>query len=92
MSERYTRKDVEAHFERFVKAIGGRVAQDSYHDEGAFRLDHAGTYGGYRIVRDSPGGGESTSDFRGRRFRPTAFIEMLSFAIDAIGARERNAQ
>ena len=80
---RYTRKDVEAQFERFVTAIGGRVAR-SYNEDGAYVLDHNGVYGGYNIVRLTDTAGGQTHVCGAMRRGPTAMIETLSFAIDAI--------
>ena len=89
MRDRYTRKDVEAQFERFVMAIGGRVAR-SYNDDGAYLLDHNSVYGGYNIVRLTGNAGGQTHVCGAMRRGPTAMIETLSFAIDAIEDRKRN--
>jgi len=87
---RYTRKDVATHFARFVKAIGGRVAR-SYNDDGAYLLDHNGVYGGYCIMRLVGTAGGQTHVCGAMRRGPTAMMETLSFAIDAIGEKERAA-
>ena len=87
---RYTRKDVETQFERFVKAIGGKIAQ-SYDDDGAYLLDYNGVYGGYNIVRLVGTAGGQTHVCGAMRRGPTAMMETLSFAIDAIEEKERAA-
>src|SRR5438034_63621 len=86
---RYTRNDVDRQFERFVKAIGGRVAR-TYNDDGAYLLDHNGIYGGYNIMRlDGTAGGQMHVCGAMRR-GPTAMVEALSFAMDAIQEKEVN--
>jgi hypothetical protein len=52
---RYTKKDARAAFERLAAAAGATIADSSWsiddpRREGAWILDHNGTYGGYVIA------------------------------------------
>jgi hypothetical protein len=88
MSDRCTRKDVEAHFERLIKAIGGRVASD-YKDVGAYRLDWNATYGGGNIERIVNAQGGVTQPFGITRRNATEFVSAAYFAIDVLAERDR---
>jgi hypothetical protein len=62
MTDRYTRRDAEAAFERLAAAVGAKIADPSWkltdrRRLGAWILDHNSVYGGYVIeayVSDSP--------------------------------------
>ena len=82
---RYTRKDAERAFARFVDAIGGRVAK-SYDDKGAYQLDYNATYGGAVVELLLETGGVS-HPFGDLRRSPAEFCSAVRFAIDALNMR-----
>ena len=90
MSDRYTRKNAEAAFDRLITAIGGRVAE-KYNDVGAYRLDWNGAYGGGNIERISNEQGGVSLPFGMRRHNAREFCEMVSFTMDVMSEVKRNS-
>src|SRR6185295_8196838 len=70
-------------FSRYVKAIGGHVA-DSYNDVGGFTLDHNSVYGGWLIEQIGCENGSVNHPFGSRRMKIGELYEALSFAIYSI--------
>jgi len=86
---RYTRKQIEAYFTRFVKTIGGKVAT-SYNDVGGYILDYNANYDGYQIAQiENIHGGQRLSFLGGQRFKAAQFVTIICFAIDAIDAKNK---
>lgn len=88
-NDRYTRKDAEAHFERLIKAIGGRIAED-YKDVGAYRLDWNPTYGGGNIERIINAQGGVSQPFGAHRRNAKEFVNAVYFAIDVLAERDKS--
>jgi hypothetical protein len=84
---RYTRKDAERCFTRFVDAIGARKAT-SHSDVGGLRLDYASVYGGVNIEEISNTGGGITHPFGGLRLKPADFCQATRYAEEAIAYRK----
>lgn len=89
MSDRYTRKDAEAAFNRLISAIGGRVAKD-YKDVGAYRLDWNGSYGGGNIERISNEPGGVSQPFGANRRNAREFCDAVRFALDTLAVHQGN--
>lgn len=83
MSERTTKAEVNAVFARFVKAIGGRVAE-SYNDIGGYGIDYNPTYGGYHVYRVDNAAGGQNLPFGSRRMKPGEFVDCLRFATEVV--------
>ena len=84
---RITKKDVEKQFERFLEALGGKLAT-SYKDVGGFELDCNFVYGGYCINQIYNEGGAISKPFGSQRFRTSEFYEQLGFATKAFASRQ----
>jgi hypothetical protein len=78
--DRYTKNDAAAAFNRLVEMIGGRVAE-KYNDVGAYRLDHAGVYGGFVIERIVNDGGGVSRPFGDMRRPAREFCYTINFAL-----------
>lgn len=87
---RHTRREVETQFARFVKLIGGHVAQD-WNDVGGYRLDHYPMYGGWNIERILNDGGALNQPFGQKRHNAEGLLDMMAFAEDAMREAEHNA-
>lgn len=79
---RTTIKEVEGVFRLWVAAINGRAAE-SYKDVGAYKLDYAACYGGYRVERicNEAGG---VSDVTLSRAPAAEFVAGLRIAMRSI--------
>lgn len=101
MSDRYTRNDAVAAFERLADAVGAKIADSTWKITdrrrlGAWSLDHNGVYGGYVIqayVADStPADGRPqaytavTLPMGERRQSARDFAQACHFAVRAIEA------
>ena len=81
---RTTKKEVEAVFEMWVKAVGGHVAA-SYKDVDGYQLDHNSVYGGYCIVQIvNEQGGQSDSVFLNTRLPAYYFVQAMRAAIRTV--------
>lgn len=87
MSERISKKNVEALFNAFVKAIGGHIATN-YNDIGGYDLNYS-QYGGFEINRIMNDSGGLTQPFGMTRRKTTEMYYTLSFAIKAIEEARR---
>lgn len=97
MSDRYTKKDAIAAFNRLVAVIGGHVAKNS-RDDGGYMLDHNGVYGGCKVEqvgcfphRPNPDGSPAcgVSDvFGAARKTAREFCDAVYFAEQVIRAME----
>lgn len=83
MAFRYTQRDVQVHFERFVTAIGKRLAK-SYKDVGGLRLDANPTYGGYVIEEIGNENGGVFHPFGDTRMKAESLIHAMRFALDTM--------
>lgn len=88
MSERTTKKQVVAQFERLLAVLGKRRAR-GFGDVGGWRLDYQPDYGGIVIEEiDNTGGGVSHPIME-RRLPPREFVTAIHFTIRAIEASRR---
>ena len=76
---RTTRKEIEGVFNLWVNSINGRIAK-SYNDTGAYRLDYAACYGGYRVERICNASG-GVSDIFNTRLPAWEFVTALRYAM-----------
>lgn len=77
---RITKKDLQAMFNRFVKASGN--------DPEKIRLDHIACYGGYMVERDYPGGG-CENPYGSYRMSAKEMYRALYFACNVLEEKKR---
>ena len=74
------------------KKIGGytKLKSGKYKaNVGNWTLSHNSTYGGYVIEQIYNAAGGVSQPFGSRRYKPTQFIEMMRFAMDALEVKRR---
>src|SRR5690606_22534185 len=81
MTNRTTRKDVDAAFDAFLKAHNPRRA-DNYSDVGGYILDYASVDGGYVVARIVNDGRGQDTQYRARRRTTQEKEATLRFAAD----------
>lgn len=85
---RTSKREVEAVFKTWCAVFQGRAAWD-YRDVGAYRLDYASCYGGWRIERicNASGGVDDVFPYR---LRSWEFVTALRIAIRSEEERRIN--
>lgn len=83
MSDRYTRRDAIAAFNRLMQATGHRPAT-GYKDVGGWVLDYNGIYGGYVIHEMLNENGAVSEPFGTMRRSARDFCSTVNFACRAI--------
>jgi len=89
MSDRYTKRDAQAAFERLMQATGKHPAA-SYKDVGGWVLDHNSIYGGYVVHEMFNENGAVSEPFGGRRRTAREFCDAVSFACRALEVSRRD--
>jgi len=88
--KRAKNKDLEVAFEAFCKCMGKRVARpwskELGYDVGAWYLQHSGS--GTVAIEELNKGGGSSSPITDRRYTPKELLDVLRFAVAAIGVRK----
>lgn len=90
MSERTTKGHVESAFRALCKATGKREAS-SYNDVGAWRLDHASSYGGWNIEEITNERGGVRHPLGSKRRGNADFYDVAWFAVNAIDEMRRQS-
>ena len=87
---------VEMIFARFARTMGKKIGGYTKLKNGKFKanvgnwtLSYNPTYGGYVIEQIYNAGGGVSQPFGSQRHKPTQFITMMRFAMDAIDIKRR---